>query len=59
MNMNLIKAIAKERGVKPGKLKKVDLIRSIQLAEDNPQCFSTGFSNQCGQEQCMWRSDCD
>lgn len=59
MNMNQVKDVARERGVKPGKMKKEDLIRTIQLSEDNPQCFNTDFSAGCGQEECLWRGDCD
>lgn len=59
MNMNQVKAVAKERGVKPGKLKKTELVRAIQDAEGNPSCFSTEFSGICGQEECLWREDCD
>jgi len=59
MNITQVKAVAKERGVKPGKLKKDELIRAIQQAEANPQCFNTGFSQQCGQADCLWRGDCD
>ncbi len=59
MNMNQIKEVAKERGVKPGRLKKEDLIRSIQQVEGNPQCFNTNFSAECGQPDCLWRGDCD
>ena len=59
MNMTAIKAVAKERGVKAGRLKKVDLVREIQGAEGNPQCFCTSFSDQCGQPECLWRVDCD
>ncbi len=58
MNMNEIKKIAAERGVRPGKLKKVDLVRAIQQAEGNPACFMTGFVNDCGQPTCLWRPDC-
>lgn len=59
MNITQIKAIAKERGVKPGKMKKEELIRAIQQAETNPECFNTNFSQQCGQDECLWRGDCD
>ena len=59
MNMNQIKAVAKDRGVNPGKMKKEELIRSIQKIEGNPQCFNTQFSHLCGQEGCLWRPDCD
>lgn len=59
MNMTEVKAIAKARGVKPGKMTKESLIRAIQQAENNPECFNTGFSRECGQEQCLWLNDCD
>ncbi len=59
MNMNQVKEVAKERGVKPGKLKKIELIRAIQEMEGNPQCFNTLFSDRCGQDQCLWLGDCD
>ena len=59
MNMTQVKAVAKERGVKPGRMKKEELIRTIQWAEGNSQCFNTNFSDRCGQENCLWRPDCD
>lgn len=59
MNMNQIKEIARARGVNPGKLKKAELIRAIQAAEENPECFKTGQADSCGQPDCLWRSDCD
>lgn len=59
MNLNQIKEVAKERGVKPGRMKKEELIRAIQSSEENPQCFNTNFSQECGQDGCLWRGDCD
>ena len=59
MNITEVKAFAKSLAVKPGKMKKEELIRSIQLAEGNSQCFNTNFSQQCGQDGCVWRTDCD
>ncbi len=59
MNMTEIKKVAVEQGVKPGKMKKTELVRAIQEAEGNPQCFLTGFANACGQADCLWRPDCD
>lgn len=59
MNMTQIRTMAKGLGVKTGKLRKAELIRAIQKAENNPQCFNTNFSQECGQEQCLWREDCD
>ena len=58
MNMEQIKEVAKDRGVKPGKLKKVELIRAIQAAEGNPQCFDTVQIERCGELGCLWREDC-
>ncbi len=58
MNMTKIRSIAKEQGVKPGRLRKTELIHVIQDAEGNPQCFNTNFSAECGQERCLWREDC-
>lgn len=59
MNLKDIGAIAKKKGIKPGKMKKVDLIRSIQKSENNYDCFATGYKNRCGQENCLWREDCN
>lgn len=58
MDMEQIKEVAKDRGVKPGKLKKVELIRAIQAAEGNPQCFGTEQIERCGELGCLWREDC-
>ena len=54
-----IKAIAKKMGISVGKMKKADLIRTIQETEGNTPCFQTGNMETCGQENCCWRSDCD
>lgn len=59
MKLEEIKEIAKQHNIKVGKLKKADLIRAIQLAEGNEVCFESGKSADCGQPDCLWRSDCD
>ena len=58
MHMNEIKHIARDRGVTPGRLKKVDLVRAIQKAEGNTSCFRTDQADGCDQGQCLWREDC-
>ena len=58
MNMLEIRAIAKERGVKSGNLKKAELVQAIQAAEGNEQCFGTGKAAECGQKECLWKADC-
>ncbi|MEK6197271.1 MAG: Rho termination factor N-terminal domain-containing protein [Desulfobacterales bacterium] len=57
MTVKEIKIIAKKMGIQAGKMKKTDLVRTIQMAEGNPPCFQTGATS-CDQENCCWRSDC-
>ncbi len=59
MKIELIKEIAKQHDIKVGKLKKSELVRAIQSAELNDACFDTGKAGECGQENCLWRSDCN
>ncbi|HEB58457.1 MAG TPA: SAP domain-containing protein [Gammaproteobacteria bacterium] len=58
MQVEEIRAIARQRGLKPGKLKKLELIRYLQKEEGNPQCFATAVNGQCDQLDCLWRKDC-
>ena len=59
MNMQQIRAIAKERGVKSNKLLKVELVQAIQCAEGNEPCYATGKAAHCGQATCLWKDDCN
>jgi hypothetical protein len=56
MKMADIKAIAKERGIKPGKMNKTALIQTIQTQEGNVPCYKTRTA--CYQEDCCWRHSC-
>lgn len=58
MNLQKVKEIAKDKGVKIGSLKKSELVQSIQAMEGNESCYNTGKSVECGQENCLWRDDC-
>lgn len=63
MNIKEIVSIAKSRGIqpgkiKPGKLNKTSLIRTIQLEEGNFDCYGTAYNGECDQLQCGWRADC-
>jgi len=58
MNVIVVKAIARQHNIKPGRMSKEDLIRAIQQNEGNFTCFNTDSSKMCGQEQCLWRADC-
>ena len=57
MKMHDIKAKAKDLGLRPGKMKKEELIRAIQENEGNSPCFGSA-PEHCSQEDCCWREDC-
>jgi len=57
MKMTEIKKIAKDMGIKPGKMRKAELIRAIQQQEGNFPCFMTA-EGHCDQMDCCWRDDC-
>lgn len=58
MKMDDIRIIARNAGIKPGKLNKTQLVRSIQLTEGNFDCFATATNGECDQWACIWREDC-
>lgn len=58
MRFQDIQKMAKGLGLKPYRMKKTDLIQSIQGAEKNIPCFDTARVNECGEEGCLWRDDC-
>ncbi|HDD45085.1 MAG TPA: SAP domain-containing protein [Candidatus Desulfofervidus auxilii] len=58
MTLKEVKAIAKKMGLRIGRMKKAELIRSIQKAEGNIPCFATDRVYECGEENCLWREDC-
>lgn len=58
MNMQEIHHIAKACGVKPDHMYKIELIRTIQRAEGNYDCFAKASKGQCDQLNCRWREDC-
>ncbi|MBI4825325.1 MAG: SAP domain-containing protein [Nitrospirae bacterium] len=58
MNLKDIRKIAKKNGVKDLNKKKDELIRSIQKAEGNSDCFRTDASIGCPQTDCLWKEDC-
>lgn len=58
MLMQEIREIAKEHGIKSGKMTKLNLIREIQRTEGNFDCFATPGAADCDQVNCLWREDC-
>lgn len=39
-------------------LRKAEMIRAIQRAEGNPDCFGAAWRFGCPQQGCAWRTDC-
>ncbi len=58
MQMQQIRTIAKDHGIKSGKITKISLIRKIQQVEGNYECFATNANSDCNQLACLWRDDC-
>jgi len=58
MKIQDIREIAKKNGVRVRKLNKIELIRAIQKAEGNSDCFATPYVRECNQMNCLWREDC-
>jgi hypothetical protein len=57
MKMNDVVKRAKKLGIKAKAVKKGDLIRQIQRAEGNFDCFGTAV-DFCDQWKCCFREDC-
>lgn len=58
MKLEEIRAFANLRGIRPGKLSKTELIKSIQLEEGNFDCYGSASLGECDQGGCHWREDC-
>ena len=58
MRLSEIEKKAKSIGIKDTwRLSKKELVRTIQRAEGNFDCFGSG-RNCCDQSGCSWKSDC-
>lgn len=59
MNLTEVRERARKQGLKGvSKLPKGELIRAIQRAEGNQDCFGAPWRFDCRQEDCCWRRDC-
>ncbi len=59
MNMTEIRDRAVAVGLAGvGKLRKAELIRAIQQAEGNNDCYGADWRHGCGEMLCCWRGDC-
>jgi len=57
LKMNDIRAKAKALGIRPGKMKKTELIHAIQIREGYTPCFARS-NGQCTNTECCFRADC-
>jgi len=57
MKMAELRRKAKPLGIHPSKMKKAELIHSIQRAEGNTPCFGTSNGN-CKNTDCCFMEDC-
>lgn len=58
IKMPEVRKIASQHGIKSVRMKKTDLIRKIQGAEANIQCYATNRIEDCPEVACLWREDC-
>ena len=58
MNMQEIRVLAKDFGIKTSRMSKMELIKTIQLTEGNFNCFASAINGECDQSKCKWRDDC-
>lgn len=58
MQVQEIRDKAKSMGLKTSRLSKVELVRQIQSAEGNFECFATALDGICDRPDCVWRNDC-
>jgi hypothetical protein len=58
MKLRDVKTIAKAKAVKAGTMGKPELIRAIQKAEGNFECYGSAAPGTCDQSNCLWRQDC-
>ncbi|HOW44774.1 MAG TPA: SAP domain-containing protein [Candidatus Aminicenantes bacterium] len=58
LNWVEMRRYARSKGVNPGKMRKTELVRAIQAAEGNPQCFASERKDHCPETDCLWERDC-
>jgi len=58
MKFNEIRKMAKGMQINTYRMKKTDIIRAIQKAENNIECYGTERIMNCNEDICLWRDDC-
>ena len=57
MKVKELRALAKDLGIGTKNMRRAELIRAIQLAEGNFDCFGRA-KDYCDQLNCLFRKDC-
>jgi hypothetical protein len=57
MTVKELREMARKLNISPRSLKKTELIKSIQQAEGNYDCFGSA-KDYCDQPDCLFRQDC-
>lgn len=58
MKMAAVRVKAKALGIESARKSKEAVIRAIQTAEGNRDCFNRGEREMCSQAGCAWRQAC-
>ncbi|SEQ32837.1 hypothetical protein SAMN05421693_12440 [Ectothiorhodospira magna] len=58
MNLATVRYIALNKGIDPGGLPKMELIRTIQVTEGHSPCFGNAETGYCERTECHWHLDC-
>ena len=58
MTLEEIRLIAQSHGINADRMEMPELVRAIQSAEGNEQCFGTDKASTCGQSGCCWHEPC-
>jgi hypothetical protein len=58
MRFQDIKKMAKAMDINTHRMKKTAIIRAIQRAENNIDCYGSDRLHSCQEQTCLWRSDC-
>ncbi len=58
VHMKEIRELARDLGLKTGRISKIELVRAIQRQQGHFDCFATAYDEACDQLQCLWREEC-
>ena len=53
-----VRTIARKMGIDTRNVTLSELIRAIQRAEGNKDCYGSAQVLTCGEKDCLWREDC-